>query len=105
VGSCSQKIPDTHTPVTSALLDFREIHRVLKPQGKCIMSFSNRCFPTKAISIWTSTGDLDHIWIVGGYFHYAVDNGFTDPVGLDITLPASQQGKGDPMYVVEATKV
>ena len=24
-----------------------------------------RCFPTKAIAIWTSTGDMDHVWIVG----------------------------------------
>lgn len=26
---------------------FQEIHRVLKPGGLAIMSFSNRCFPTK----------------------------------------------------------
>jgi SAM-dependent methyltransferase len=26
---------------------FREMHRVLKPGGTAIMSFSNRCFPTK----------------------------------------------------------
>ena len=26
---------------------FREMHRVLKPGGRAIMSFSNRCFPTK----------------------------------------------------------
>ena len=26
---------------------FKEMHRVLKPGGKAIMSFSNRCFPTK----------------------------------------------------------
>ncbi len=26
---------------------FKEIHRVLKPGGRAIMSFSNRCFPTK----------------------------------------------------------
>jgi len=40
-------------------------------------SFSNRCFWTKAISIWTSTGDADHAWIVGAYFHYA--GGFEPP--------------------------
>jgi SAM-dependent methyltransferase len=39
---------------------FAEIRRVLKPGGCSINSFSNRCFPTKAISLWTSTGDLDH---------------------------------------------
>ena len=26
---------------------FKEMHRVLKPGGTAIMSFSNRCFPTK----------------------------------------------------------
>ncbi len=26
---------------------FKEMHRVLKPGGQAIMSFSNRCFPTK----------------------------------------------------------
>merc|ERR1711924_335678 len=43
---------------------FAEIQRVLKPGGLAAMSFSNRCFPTKAISVWTSTGDQDHIMIV-----------------------------------------
>ena len=26
---------------------FKEMHRVLKPGGRAVMSFSNRCFPTK----------------------------------------------------------
>lgn len=26
---------------------FKEMHRVLKPGGVAMMSFSNRCFPTK----------------------------------------------------------
>jgi len=30
---------------------FSEIRRVLKPNGTCIISQSNRCFPTKAIDI------------------------------------------------------
>jgi hypothetical protein len=80
------------------------MHRVLRPGGKAIMSFSNRCFPTKSIAIWTSTDDLEHIYIVGSYFHYAIPGGFTEPVSKDITLPASKGGRGDPMYVVEACK-
>ncbi|CAE7318269.1 bioC [Symbiodinium natans] len=31
---------------------FAEMHRVLKPGGVAIMSFSNRCFFTKAINMW-----------------------------------------------------
>ena len=80
---------------------FKEMHRVLKPGGKAIMSFSNRCFPTKAISIWTQTGDLDHIWIVGSYFHYSVKDGFEAPVGVDIS---PNPGRSDPMYIVYGIK-
>ena len=83
---------------------FREMHRVLKPGGTCAMSFSNRCFPTKAVSIWTSTGDMDHIFIVGSYFHYSVPGGFAFPRALDISPKPGLLGKSDPMYVVFATK-
>lgn len=31
---------------------FREVRRVLKPGAPFIVSFSNRCFPTKAVAIW-----------------------------------------------------
>mgnify|MGYP001144347911 CR=1 FL=1 len=33
--------------LTKPLEVFREVNRVLKPGGLAIMSFSNRCFPTK----------------------------------------------------------
>ncbi|KAJ6840673.1 uncharacterized protein M6B38_118075 [Iris pallida] len=78
---------------------FKEMQRILKPGGLSIMSFSNRCFWTKAISIWTSTGDADHAWIVGAYFHYA--GGFEPPVAVDIS---PNPGRSDPMYVVYSRK-
>lgn len=31
---------------------FAEVRRVLMPGGPFIVSFSNRCFPTKAVAIW-----------------------------------------------------
>ncbi|KAK3281860.1 hypothetical protein CYMTET_10369 [Cymbomonas tetramitiformis] len=77
----------------------KEVNRVLKPGGLAVMSFSNRCFPTKAISLWTATGDPDHVWIVGSYFHYA--GGFTSPQVDDIS---PNPGRTDPMYVVYARK-
>ncbi|CAO1945214.1 unnamed protein product [Urochloa humidicola] len=78
---------------------FKEMRRILKPAGVAVMSFSNRCFWTKAISIWTSTGDVDHAWIVGAYFHYA--GGFEPPQAVDIS---PNPGRTDPMYVVYSRK-
>jgi ubiquinone/menaquinone biosynthesis C-methylase UbiE len=34
---------------------FKEVGRVLRPGGECILSISNRCFPTKAFQIWLQT--------------------------------------------------
>ena len=85
--------------LTKPLEMMKEVQRVLKPGGLAVMSFSNRCFPTKAVSVWTSTGDLDHIWIVGSYFHFA--GGFA---GLAATDISPKPGKTDPMYVVFARK-
>ena len=31
---------------------FREVGRVLRPGAPFVVSFSNRCFPTKAVAIW-----------------------------------------------------
>lgn len=50
----------THAPPRAAQI-FKEMQRVLKPGGVAYMSFSNRCFPTKATSLWTSTSDVDHV--------------------------------------------
>merc|ERR1712007_52672 len=49
---------------------FEEMHRVLKPGGVAIMSFSNRCFFTKAIAMWRAnmSDGPGHCRIVGNYF-------------------------------------
>ncbi|XP_041006697.1 uncharacterized protein LOC121251501 [Juglans microcarpa x Juglans regia] len=86
--------------LTKPLDVFKEMCRTLKPGGLAIMSFSNRCFFTKAISIWTSTGDTDHALIVGSYFHYA--GGFEPPQAVDIS---PNPGHSDPMYIVYSKKL
>ena len=47
---------------------FREVNRVLKPGGVFVVSFSNRCFPTKAIAAWVANGDQAHQALVHSYF-------------------------------------
>lgn len=76
---------------------------MLRPGGLAVMSFSNRCFATKAISLWTSTGDLEHCYIVATYFRFTP--GFEAPAAHEITKkPGLLQARGDPMYVVVARK-
>lgn len=84
--------------LTKPLEVFKEMGRVLKPGGRAIMSFSNRCFPTKAVDIWCRTTDAEHVFIVGCYFHYS--GVFGKPEAHD--LKPGLFGMSDPMYVVEA---
>jgi len=48
-----------------------EVARVLRPGGVAIFALSNRCFPTKVVNMWNHTNDLEHVFIVGSYFHYS----------------------------------
>ncbi|MEE9277205.1 MAG: methyltransferase domain-containing protein [Dehalococcoidia bacterium] len=78
---------------------FREIRRVLKPGGICAVSFSNRCFPTKAVAVWLGTNDETHTQIVAAYFHHA--GGFTPPEAIDLS---PNRGESDPLYILQARR-
>ncbi|MCG8350931.1 MAG: class I SAM-dependent methyltransferase [Chloroflexales bacterium] len=47
---------------------FSEVGRVLRPGAPFIVSFSNRCFPSKAVQIWMATNDAQHLQLVQLYF-------------------------------------
>ena len=74
---------------------FQEIGRVLKPNRPCIVSFSNRCFPTKAVSIWHQLSDMGHARLVAHYFDGS--GVFGPPETADIS---PNRGKTDPLIVV-----
>lgn len=75
---------------------FREVARVLRPGGPFVVTFSNRCFPTKAIRGWLETDDEQHRHVVNAYF--ALSGGFGEVRGQRRTPP----GRGDPLYGVWA---
>jgi SAM-dependent methyltransferase len=50
---------------------FAEVGRILRPGAPFIVSFSNRCFPSKAVRIWVTTGDPQHMTLVRRYFELA----------------------------------
>ena len=47
---------------------FREVARVLMPGAPFAVTFSNRCFPSKAVGVWRALGDQDHMKLVTIYF-------------------------------------
>jgi hypothetical protein len=49
----------------------REVARVLRPGGPVVISFSNRCFWTKAVAIWRALGDDGHAALVERYLRDA----------------------------------
>jgi len=49
----------------------REVARVLRPGAPLVISFSNRCFWTKAVAIWRSLDDERHVHLVERYLGHA----------------------------------
>ena len=49
----------------------REVARVLRPGAPLVISFSNRCFWTKAVAIWRALDDSGHARLVERYLRHA----------------------------------
>jgi Methyltransferase domain len=49
----------------------REVARLLRPGAPLVISFSNRCFWTKAVAIWRSLDDDGHVHLVERYLRDA----------------------------------
>jgi hypothetical protein len=47
---------------------FKEVARVLRPEGHFVVTFSNRWFPTKTIKIWTEIHEFERMGLVLEYF-------------------------------------
>lgn len=76
---------------------WREAWRTARPGGRAVLTFSNRCFPSKAIALWGATGDEDHARLVAAYLR---DAGWDDVDAED----RSPSGRSDPLFAVVGTK-
>lgn len=77
-----------------------EVARVLRPRAACIVSYSNRCFPTKAVAVWRGLGDHDHAKLIALYFETA--GGFK---AASLTVLTPPGGPNDPLFAVSAEKL
>ena len=80
----------------------REVGRVLRPGGAVVITFSNRCFPTKAVAIWRALDDAGHTRLVERYLRAA--GGWEAIEALDRSPRAARGGPGDPLYAVVARR-
>lgn len=70
----------------------REAARVLRPGGVVVLTFSNRCFPTKAVRGWLATDEDGRVAIVRAYLEQA---GFE---AVTTALRTKRRLGRDPLY-------
>ena len=75
----------------------REVGRVLRVDAPLAITFSNRCFPTKAVEIWQRLDDRGHMRLVEDYLRGA--GNFANIRSLD---RSPRRMFSDPLYAVVA---
>ena len=72
---------------------FAEVRRVLAPGAPFVVSYANRCFPTKAVKIWRSLDMRGQASLIGRYMERARFTGIEAEV-------LSDGSRGDPLVAV-----
>ena len=80
--------------LTDPVAVMTELARILKPGAPLIVTFSHRCFPTKAVAIWQSISSEGHGQLVRMYLEAG---GFEDIQLVEAVPPAPGS---DPLYGV-----
>jgi SAM-dependent methyltransferase len=78
---------------------FADVARVVRPGAPFVCTFSNRCFPTKAVRGWLYATDDQRCAIVAGYF--ALSGGWGEP-RVERRTPLGH--RGDPLFAVWAER-
>ena len=81
--------------LTQPISVLREVGRVLKRGAPVVITFSNRCFPTKVVAVWHQLDDKGHVRLVEGYLEEA--GNFRNVRSLD---RSPRRLFSDPLYAV-----
>ncbi|MGI4886971.1 MAG: class I SAM-dependent methyltransferase [Janthinobacterium lividum] len=79
--------------LTQPVAVLRELARVLRPGAPLVVTFSNRCFPSKAIAAWHALDDRGHLALVQRFLLAA---GGWENIELLDRSPRT----GDPLFAV-----
>ena len=89
--------------LTRPVAVLRDVARVLRPGALFVATFSNRCFPTKAVQPWLETDDDGRMDLVAGYLREA--GGFDASVTqVRRAGKRSWLSQEDPLYAVWAAR-
>jgi hypothetical protein len=86
-----------------------ETARILKPDGLCIVSFSNRWFPEKVTKIWQQLHDFERMGYVMGnmreYFDDFTTTSFRNWLRPVEDLHYFELRRSDPLFIVTGRKI
>jgi SAM-dependent methyltransferase len=81
--------------LTQPVAVLRDAGRVLRPGAPLVITFSNRCFPTKAVSVWHRLDDQGHLAFI--------ERLLTDAGNWEAITPLNRSPRrGDPLFAVVA---
>lgn len=83
--------------LTDPVAVLEEVARVLTPNAPIVITFSNRCFPTKAVAVWQSLSDEDHGRLVA---YYLTETGAFDRIQILDRSDRASVRRSDPLFAV-----
>lgn len=86
--------------LTDPVAVLRDLGRVLVPGGPVVITFSNRCFPTKAVAVWHALDDAGRMQLVQRYLEEA--GTWNAALTLDRSPGPRGRSRGDPLFAVVA---
>lgn len=83
----------------------REVRRVLRPAGVCVLAFSDRWFPAKAIRVWSELHPFERLGMVSSWLASAGFTGLHTETLRGLKRPeddryAAQRAYADPLFAV-----
>jgi len=81
--------------LTRPVAVLRDVGRVLRAGSPLVVTFSNRCFPTKAVAIWQALDDAGHGRLVERYLEAA-----GNWTAIDVLNRSTREAARDPIFAV-----